>query len=146
MAAEALVALSAENRNAGNDVVARLDVCDVGTHRLHDSGRLVAHHHREIRAEMPFHEMEVAVAEPGPDDLDEHLVCRRFVDRQVLDDQLSWLLVEYGCLHRGLPARVSLVSPTLGRFGPAEPASVITATARRGLHKHKDMFIFRANE
>ena len=47
VAGQALRAVAAEDRQAGDDVVARLHVGDVVAHRLDDAGALVAEHRRQ---------------------------------------------------------------------------------------------------
>ncbi len=106
MAAKALLALAAEDRQAGNDVIAGLDIVDSSADRLNDPGRLVAHDDRQLGPEQTLHEVQVAVTEPGPDGLDQHLAGARFVYREILDDQVPRLFGQYRCLHDRSPSRL----------------------------------------
>ena len=63
VARQTLLALAAEAREAGHDVVAGLDVGDPGAHRLHDPGTLVAQHEGSPTAEHhALRDVQVAVA------------------------------------------------------------------------------------
>ena len=54
--------------------------------RLHDSGSLVAAHHREGRfGEVTHSDVLVGVAQPGETHLDEHLLGAGVVDLELLD-------------------------------------------------------------
>jgi hypothetical protein len=87
--ATAEVALAAEHRQAGDDVVAGLDVGDVAADGLDDAGRLVAEDRgRRVRV-LALHEVEVAVAAAGGAGLDEHLARSRLVDLDLVDDEAS---------------------------------------------------------
>ena len=81
VAGHALRAGAAEHRQAGDDVVARLDVGDVLADRLDHAGRFVAEHAgRRVRIE-PLDEMQVGVAEPGIGGAQQHLAALRLVER-----------------------------------------------------------------
>jgi hypothetical protein len=60
---------------------------DVGADRLDDPGGLVAQHRRRVVAVLAFHEMEIAVAEPGGGGAHQHLAPVGFADLDLGDLQ-----------------------------------------------------------
>jgi hypothetical protein len=122
MAAEALLAASAESGEASNHVVARSQGRHVGAHRLHDAGALVAENDRAVQRE-PAHavdDVQVRVANTGRRGPDEHLTAPRLVDLDRLDGQSFVDLPKDGCLD--LHA-ILLVEPaqSIGAPRPAGP-------------------------
>jgi hypothetical protein len=84
-ATEAVLAVAAEDREAGDDMVTRLDVAHLGADLLHDPGRLVPEHGRhgvEVGAGL---EVEVAVTDAGCRRADQYLPGPGLVDLDVLD-------------------------------------------------------------
>ena len=77
MAGHALRAFAAEHRQAGDDVIAGLDVGDVVADRLDHAGRLVAEHAGGGERIQAFHEMQVGVAEAGKGGAHQHLAPLR---------------------------------------------------------------------
>ena len=96
---EAVLAVTAEDREAADDVVARFDMGDVGADRLDDPGGLVARHGRGVVAVLAFHEVEIAVAEPGGDGAHQHLARTRPVDLDLGDLQHGGDLRQNGGAH-----------------------------------------------
>ena len=97
MAAEALLALAAEPREAGDDVVAGLHVGDTGADRLHDAGALVAEHQRAPSADhQALGDVEVAVADAGGHRPHQHLPVAGRVEGDGLDGERLVRLPEHG--------------------------------------------------
>ena len=102
MAGHALRAFAAEHRQAGDHVIAWLDVGDVLADRLDHAGRLVAEHARGRERIQPFHEMQVGMAQSGKGGAHQHLAPLRRRVLDVLDGERLMRLVEDGCLHGSL--------------------------------------------
>lgn len=80
-------------------MVARLDMGDAHTHRLHHTRTLMAEHHRNGERYGPVHHREVAVAEPGRGDRDQYLSGSWIPYLQIVHD-LGPLSVEDHASHR----------------------------------------------
>ena len=102
MAGHALRAFAAEHRQAGDDVIAGLDVGDIVADRLDHAGRLVAEHARGGERIQALHEMQVGVAEAGEGGAHQHLAALQRRVLHVLDGERLMRLVEDGCLHGSL--------------------------------------------
>src|SRR5262249_16899110 len=95
-AAQAVLAFAAEHRDAGDDMVARLDVGDVRADGEHHAGGFVAQHARAGARIEAFHVVQVAVADAGKGGADQHLVGRRLVELDLLDAERLVDLVHDG--------------------------------------------------
>lgn len=102
------------------DVVAGGDVRDPGAHGLDDAGALVAEDDGRGERDGPVDDGQIAVAEPGGGDPDEHLPRTRVPYLQVVDD-LDLLPVEDDTPHDAFPP------PVLGR-SPAAAALAISSS------------------
>src|SRR4029453_13182499 len=89
MAAEALLAASAEPGEAGDHVIARPQGRHVGAHRLDDARALMSENDRTIQREAPHavDDVQVRVAHAGRPGPDEDLTPPRLVDLDRLDGQ-----------------------------------------------------------
>ena len=133
MAGQAVFAVAAEDREAGDHVVAGLHVAHLGAHRLDDPGALVAHHDRRGDGVLALHEVQVAVAEPGGGRANEDLIGAGGVDGDLLEGQLSGDGMEDGSAHgqsfahcntaSSLPRRWPRSRISLGPTNPVRRAS-----------------------
>ena len=104
MAGHALRALAAEHRQAGDHVIAWLDVGDVLADRLDHAGRLVAQHAWRGERIQALDEMQVGVTQAGVGGAHQHLAALQRRVLHVLDGERLVRLVEdsglHGSLHR----------------------------------------------
>jgi hypothetical protein len=107
MAVGALRAVPAEGREAGDHVVARLDVVDHRTDRLHDAGRLVTEHGRAREGVVALHEVQIAVAEARRSRSDQHFSRAGLADLDLLDVETTRNRVEHCSLHEPSPTVAS---------------------------------------
>ena len=98
-AGQAVLAVAAEDRQAGDDVVARLELVDVRADRLDDAGRLVAEDGRRRERVEALDEVQVAVADAAGHRAHEHLAPDGLGDVDVLDRERLVGTVEDGSLH-----------------------------------------------
>ena len=109
MASEALRTIAAKPREAGDDVIARLDRRHLGADRLDDPRTLVAEHNRPVEREpaLAVYHMQIAVAHPGRRGADQHFAAPRLVDVDRFDRQrLVHLAKDRGIdLHLQAPCR-----------------------------------------
>lgn len=77
--------MTAEDRETGNNVVARFERGDGGPDLLDDTSGFVAEDGRQRAGVAALHVVKVAVAETGTDGTDKDLVRSRFVDLDVGD-------------------------------------------------------------
>jgi hypothetical protein len=99
LAGEAIVALAAEDGEAGDDVVSRLEFRDLEPDRLDDPGRLVAEDGGRRKRVVPVDEVQIAVTHAGGDRAHEHLAPEGLVDVDILDGQQLVGAVEDGSFH-----------------------------------------------
>src|SRR5262245_31199718 len=104
---EAVLAAAAEDGQARDDVVARLEFVHRRAHGLHDARGLVAEDRRGGEGIVPVDEVQIAVADAAADDADEHLVRHRLVDLDVLDRERLMRPVKDGSLHEIPPWVIS---------------------------------------
>ncbi len=120
----ALRARPAVGERGQGHVVTGRDMGDAGAHRLHDSGTLVAQHHRYGEGDGAVHHRQIAVAQPGRRDGDQHLAGTRFPYRQIVDDP-DPPAVEHHTPHHtapfGSPGRPSTRSAMMVRWIWSEP-------------------------
>jgi hypothetical protein len=102
-AGRAVVAGAAEHGQAGDDVVALLDVVHLRADLLDDAGRLVAQHDGQRMRVKPLDEVQVGMAEARVGGAQEHLARGRLVDRHVLDDERLVHFVQDCGLHGFAP-------------------------------------------
>jgi hypothetical protein len=89
----------AEDGQAGDDVIARLELAHLQPHRLDDAGGLVAEDGGGGERVEAVHEVQIAVADAGGHRAHQHLAADGLVDVDVLDrERLVWP-VEHGCFH-----------------------------------------------
>ena len=108
-ARQALLAVAAEHRQAGDDVVAGLDVGDVGADLLDDAGRLVAEHGGQRVRVQPLDEVQVGVAQPGAGRAHQHLARSWLAQADILDDQRLVHFVQDGGLHVSILPRTLVI-------------------------------------
>jgi hypothetical protein len=84
-AAQAELAGTAECANAGDHVVPRPHVCDVGTDIDYHACRFVPNDERELLREASVDNAQIAMADPRGCRGDHHLAFARDVERRVLD-------------------------------------------------------------
>ena len=101
VAAEAHIAVAAEDRQAADDVIARLDVGHFLADLLNDAGGLVAEDGGRREHPQTLDEVQVGVADAAGDGADEYLAAAGLIDVDVVD--LEWLAgaVEDGGFHGG---------------------------------------------
>ena len=104
MAREALLTMTAEHRQAGDDVVARLDVVHVTAHRFHHPGALVAEHHGQLARVGAVVEMHVTVADTGRLGAHQHLARAGLGDLDVLDLHGNVHFTKYSGFHGVSPS------------------------------------------
>jgi hypothetical protein len=131
---QALVALAAVDGEAGDHVVARLDVGHVRADRLDDTRGLVAEDGGRGEGVVAVDEVQVAVADAGADGADEHLVGERLVDLHLFDRERLLRAVEDGGFHGGLLRELTVlfddgasVLPPRGRVNRTEAFPVEAA-------------------
>ena len=98
---EAVTAGAAEAADARDHVITGLDVRNLRTDGLDDTGRLVAEHRRYRRRILALHEVEVGVAQSRGRRLHQHLVRADRADLHVVDDELTGDVFENSSLHPG---------------------------------------------
>src|SRR5204862_4653601 len=98
-AGEAPLAVTAEDRQAADHVITRLELADVRADRLHDAGRLVAEDGRRRERVEALDEVQVAVADAAGRRAHQHLAPDGLGDVDVLDRELLVRTVEDGSLH-----------------------------------------------
>ena len=103
-AAEAAVAVPAEDREAGDHAVARREHRHVLTDRLDDSGALVAEHRRGDHRVEAVDEVQVGVADAARAGTDDDLAAARLVEVDLLDGECIVGGVEDCGSHRWLLA------------------------------------------
>ena len=96
---QALVAVAAERRQAGDDMVADLDRADLAADLLDDARRFVAEHGGQRERIAAVGEVHVAMADPGGDGADQHLVRPGLADLDVLDRQRLADFAQYRGFH-----------------------------------------------
>ena len=99
----AIVAGAAEHRQARHDVIAGLDVGDVGADLFDHAGGFMAEHRRQRMRVEAFHEMQVGVTEAGDAGADQDLARARVRHADILDHQRLVDFMQDGGLHRVLP-------------------------------------------
>src|SRR3990172_5746970 len=116
-AREAVLAVAAEEGEAGDDVVAWLELLHLGPDSLDDARRLVAEDGRRRELVVAVDEVEVAVTDAARRHADEHLPADGLVDLDVLDGE--WLLgaVEHRRLQGDLLSLRSIRHTLLGERG-----------------------------
>ena len=90
---QAVLAMTAEDRQARDDMVTRLHIVHRTADRFDDAGAFVTHDCDRIDLPHTIHEVKIAMAQPGVGGAHEHLVIARFVDVDILDLQLARTLV-----------------------------------------------------
>src|SRR5216683_7817016 len=91
MAGHTFRAISAENRETRDHMVARLDIADRLADFLDDSRRLVAEHRGGRMGVVAVDEMKVAVAYAAGNGPQQHLAILRPVDIDIFDsERLLW--------------------------------------------------------
>src|SRR5215467_7772087 len=99
MTGHALLAVAAEDRQAADYVVARLDVGDLAADFFDDAGGFVAEHRgRGVWIE-PVDEVQIAVAYAAGDGFDQDFTVLRLVDFDILDAQRRFGTVKNGSFH-----------------------------------------------
>ena len=99
VAGEAVLAVAAVDRQAGDHVVARLHVADLVADRLDDAGRLVAEHGGQRVGVLALHEVQVGVAQPGRGGADQHLARAGRADLHLVDLEAPGHGLEEGSTH-----------------------------------------------
>ena len=119
----ALRAVTAECRQAGDDVITRLDVADHRPDGFDDAGRLVPEHGRALIGVLALHEVQVAVAETSRDGANENLSRSRLTDLDVFDLEMARDVVENSGAHLPNVCAPVLLTATVplsvGRMVPA---------------------------
>ena len=92
-------AVSAEDRQTRDHVIARLELCDVRADRFDDAGGLVAEDRGGREGIEPVDEVEVAVAHATRDRAHEDLAPDRLRDVDVLDGERFLGTMEHGGTH-----------------------------------------------
>src|SRR6516165_6941101 len=89
MACEALRAIAAKTREAGDDVITRLHRRHLGANSLDDPGTLVSEYDRPVERKSPMavDDVQVAVAHLGRRGADEHLAAPGLIDVDRFDRQ-----------------------------------------------------------
>ena len=126
-ARQALLTVAAEHRQAGDHVVAGLDVADLIADRLDDARGLVPQHARGRVDVLALGEVKVAVAHAGGRGAHEHLMGTGLVDGDVLDLELAGNGPEYGGFHGLPPSACDRV-----RSSPAQPCRTLGPAPRDG--------------
>src|SRR6266851_10244327 len=103
MAGHAFRAISAENRETRDHMVARLDIAHRLADFLDDSCRLVAEHRGGRMRVVAVDEMKVAVAYAACDRPQQHLAILRLVDIDIFDSERLLWPMKHGGFHRGSP-------------------------------------------
>ena len=103
MARHAIVAVAAENRETGDDVVAGLHIVDGLAHFLDDSGGFMAQYGGGGKGVVAVDKVQVAVANTARDGAHQDFAIQRLVDLDVFDNQRLLGTIEYGGLHRRSP-------------------------------------------
>src|SRR5208282_1806547 len=82
VARQALRAIAAEAREAGDDVIARLDRGHLAADRLDNPRNLVAEHDRPVerKSPLPVDDVKIAVTHTGRGGADQHLAAPWLVD------------------------------------------------------------------
>ena len=113
---EAVFAMPAKRRQAGDDVIARLHIGDGITHRLDDASGFVAEHHRQLAGVGAVVEVHVRMADARRRRAHQHLARLRLVHRHLFDRHGRVDLSQHRCLHPCLlppiPASVPASVPT----------------------------------
>src|SRR5207247_8128283 len=122
---QAVRAVAAEDRQAGDHVIAGLDLGHVRTDGLDDAGGLVAEDRGGRELIVAVDEVKVAVAHAAGDRADEHLAADGLRDVDVLDGERLLGTVEHGGFHGRL---LFMLAVSAGRYvRPGE-----TSMLRRG--------------
>jgi len=102
--------VSAEHREARDDVVTRPDVVHPGADGFHDPGRFVTEQerHREHH-DVPLQRVHVTVTDAARLHAHEDLTRARFVDVDVVDGRLAGYRFDDCCSHVPLPSAASIV-------------------------------------
>ena len=80
-------------------MVARSHIGDTFPDRFHHTGNLMSEYGGKVDAQMPFHEMQVGVAQAGRGNTHKHFVRLRQIDGDVLDLKVSGSGMENGRAH-----------------------------------------------
>jgi hypothetical protein len=95
--------MTAEDGQAGDDMVTRLDVAHLGTDGLDHASRLVSKHDRHGGRIQSFVKMHVAMADTGRHCTHEDFVWPRGTDIDILNAEGFMDFAEYGSFHGDSP-------------------------------------------
>src|SRR5712664_1877936 len=129
MAGQTFRAISAENRETRDNMVARLDIAHRLADFLDDSRRLVAEHRGGRMGVVAVDEMEVAVAYAARDRPQQHLAILRLVDIDIFDSERLLWPMKHGGFHRGSPCVTNFTDARTSERAP--PSSRRPSRIRR---------------
>ncbi|MNE64889.1 hypothetical protein D3C80_1603290 [compost metagenome] len=99
VAGDAVCAMAAIGRQAGDDVVARLDCAHQLAHLLDNAGGFVTQHHGCRVRVQAVDKVQVRMADPDSDGAHQHFVRAGLADAHFLDGQRGTWGMEYGSFH-----------------------------------------------
>src|ERR1700694_602574 len=99
---EAVVAAAAEDGQAGDDVIAGLELINLCPPLFDDAGGFVAQYGRSRHIVEAVHVVQVTVTDTAGHDTDENLMLGRLVNVDVFDSQRLMGSMEDGGLHPSL--------------------------------------------
>ena len=87
MSGQAVLAVTAERGQAGDDMIARRDGAHLAADLLNDASGFMTEHDRHLRRIRALDEMQVGVAHAGGGRADQHFMRTRFVDLDFFDSE-----------------------------------------------------------
>ena len=95
--------MAAEDREAGDDMVAGADIADIRADLLDDAGGFMAEHGGGGRGVVAVDIVEVRLADPDGRGADQHLAGTGIGDLDLLDGERAVRAPEHGGFHRMSP-------------------------------------------
>jgi hypothetical protein len=107
-------------------MIAWRQVGHIVSNGLHDPGRLVTQHTRQIGVVFPLEEVQIAVAKSRGCNPNEDLAWARIVDNEIHDFELTWNFELHRCPHEyPNPLRLTTCQNCTHLFSLSSSASVI---------------------
>ncbi len=105
-ASGAVIAVTTENGQTGNDMIARHHIANLGADFLDNPSRLMPQHHWRRRRVEPFIKMHIAMANARRRRADDDLMRSGYTELDIFNRERLTHPAKYGCFH-GVPSPLS---------------------------------------